>query len=34
MSAVYICDIEHNKRRVKMTGTGRRILDELEDLGV
>ena len=34
ISAVYLSDIERNLRRVKMTGTGRRILDELEALGV
>ena len=32
ISAVYLSDIERNRRRVKMHGTGRRILDELEKL--
>ena len=32
ISAVYLSDIERNLRRVKMQGTGRRILDELEKL--
>ena len=32
VSAVYLSDIERNLRRVKVKGTGRRILDELEKL--
>ena len=32
VSQVYLSDIERNLRRVKMKGTGRRILDELEKL--
>ena len=34
ITAAYLCDIEYNRRRVKLTGTGRRILSELEALGV
>ena len=34
VSAVYLSDIERNQRRVKVTGTGRRILDELERMEV
>ena len=34
ISAVYLSDIERNLRRVKTTGTGRRLLDELARMGV
>ena len=34
ISAAYLCDIELNRRRVKITGTGGRILAALEALGV
>ena len=33
ISAPYLSDIERGNRRVKMAGTGRRILDELERIG-
>ena len=34
ISAVYLCDIELNRRRAKIAGTGGRILKALEELGV
>ena len=34
VSAPYLSDIERGNRRVKMTGIGRRILNELERMGV
>ena len=34
ISPAFLSDIELNRRRVKLTGTGRRILGELEALGV